>query len=338
LAVGNFNADATEDDDPLEDLAVGAPWENLNDVRDAGVAHVIYGAEDGLNAGDTPDQLIVQGRRLDGVKILDVYEDRDRFGFTLAVGNINNDDVGAGSDRRTFDELLVGVPYEDLARDSQPGDLSVKNAGAVNVIYGSRRGLVGEDNQFVHQNYEETRKGVIIGQIEGESNDIDMFGFAIGIGDFNGDGFGDVAIGSPNKSTAAGSVNVIFGRSYGLTARNDQYITGTNVTREDTEQFGSFILVADFDDDDFDDFAVSSPGGDVDLNNDNDDTDADEVDVGKIEVFFGQETLNGPPRRFSFFAVIDPRFIRGYAIAGIAGEDGEQNDRWGGRASVPSFR
>lgn len=338
LAVGNFNADATEDDNPLEDLAVGAPWENLNDVRDAGVAHVIYGSEDGLNAGDTPNQLIVQGRRLDKVKILDVYEDRDRFGFTLAVGNINNDDVGAGSDRRTFDELLVGVPFEDLATNPQPGDLSVENAGAVNVIYGSRRGLVGQDNQFVHQNYEETRKGVVIGQIEGESNNIDMFGFAIGIGDFNGDGFGDVAIGSPNKSTAAGGVNVIFGRSYGLTARNDQFVSGDNQTAGAFEQFGAFVIVDDFDDDGFDDFAVSVPGQDVDLNNDNDETDGDEVDVGAIEIYFGQETLNDPVRRFDFFVQLDPRSIRGYSIVGLGNEDGEVNDHWAGRSSVPAYR
>ena len=71
-----------------------------------------------------------------------------------------------------FNDLAVGVPGEDVE--------GISNAGAVNVIYGSRPGLTGAGDQIWHQN----QPGVNFGSEEGDS-----FGTSLASGDFDGDGF-----------------------------------------------------------------------------------------------------------------------------------------------------
>ena len=57
------------------------------------------------------------------------------FGTALAsVGDFNGD---------MFADVAIGILYEDVA--------SIEDAGAVNVMYGSRAGLTTSGNQFWHQ-------------------------------------------------------------------------------------------------------------------------------------------------------------------------------------------
>jgi len=94
-----------------------------------------------------------------------------------------------------FGDLAVGVPGEDIG--------SISNAGGVNVLYGSSSGLAAAGNQFWSQN----SKGVI-----GVAETGDAFGTVVATGDFNDDGYSDLAIGAPLESvgsaTDAGGVNV----------------------------------------------------------------------------------------------------------------------------------
>jgi hypothetical protein len=72
------------------------------------------------------------------------------------------------------------VPGEDVG--------AVDNTGAVNVLYGSATGLqaTSPDDQFWHQDSPEVR---------GMAESDDLFGSSLGAGDFNADGFADLAIG-----------------------------------------------------------------------------------------------------------------------------------------------
>jgi hypothetical protein len=92
------------------------------------------------------------------------------------------------------------------------------------------------------------------------------------MGDFNDDGFADVAIGAPNEklpnaggvTALAGAVNVLYGSASGLTATGNQFWHGASpgidlvVLSGDTtgDKFGASLAVGDFNNDDFADLAI----------------------------------------------------------------------------------
>jgi hypothetical protein len=85
-------------------------------------------------------------------------------------------------------------------------------------------------------------------------------------GDFNGDGFGDLAVGVPFEDEdnvgSVGAVNIIYGSATGLTSTGDQYLTevtfGYPYTFDD--RFGAALASGDFNGDDFSDLAIGMPG------------------------------------------------------------------------------
>ena len=105
-------------------------------------------------------------------------------------------------------DLAVGVPGESVE--------SVATAGAVNVIYGAPGGLSATGSQLWHQDR---------GGIAEVAEPGDFFGSALTTGDFDGDGFADLAVGSCESVgdvARAGAVNVIYGSVAGLTATDNQ--------------------------------------------------------------------------------------------------------------------
>lgn len=171
-----------------------------------------------------------------------------------------------------FADLAIGVPHEDRG--------GVGGVGAVNVIYGSADGLTSSANQFLDEvtfgfSYEAA----------------DHFGSALAAGDFNGDGFSDLAIGMPDFNTStvtnAGAVFVISGSATGLdtsTARGVGSLTGGRA--------GAALVWADFNGDGFGDLAVGVPNAFV-LYEDlitcfN--TGIVVNDAGVVQVFYGSST------------------------------------------------
>ena len=234
MAAGDFNGDGKDD------LAVGVPGEN----NSSGVVNVIYaGAGDGEGLVAAGNQAWAQDggpSNLDGA-----LENGDLFGFTLTAGDYNGDGR---------DDLAVGVPAEHTSGNS------IADAGAVNIIYGANGGLAGAGNQIWVQN-----------QLEGPGEqDNDGFGLGIASGDFNRDGFTDLAVGAPFDNTGdasnSGAVNVIYGSdSVGLVTDGNQFWSQGLLAGalEPGDEFGSALVGGDFDGDGTDDLAVGSPGDDV---------------------------------------------------------------------------
>jgi hypothetical protein len=236
LAQGDFNGDG------FVDLAIGVPFENLStggvfptNIGNAGMVNVLYSTAGGLSTVNN------QGWHQNSTNIEGGAEAGDQFGYAVAAGDFNGDG---------FDDLAIGVPYESIG--------SVAGAGTVNVIYGSSTGLVSVGDQMWHQN----TAGVL-----GAAEAGDHFGAALATGDFNGDGFDDLAIGVPDESingrNHAGAVNVLFGSAAKLTAVNDQLwhqdSTGILGGVETGDLFGKALAAGDFDGDNFDDLAIGVP-------------------------------------------------------------------------------
>src|SRR5918992_3712372 len=117
---------------------------------------------------------------------------------------------GAPSATGDFDgdghsDLAIGAPMDSVA--------GRENAGALNVIYGSRRGGLREDpdQQFTQGT------GGIRGWVEAH----DRFGNTLTAADFDGDGYGDLVVGAPGEDTSGhantGVVHILYGGPRGLT-------------------------------------------------------------------------------------------------------------------------
>ena len=223
IATGDFDGDG------FDDLAVGSRKEDLGAVNTGSVT-VIHGSVNGLTA--VGSQRWSQGQ--DGIP--DEVEKGDQWGYSILAADLDDDG---------FDELVVGTPFEDAPAE---------NSGAIWVIRGSADGLVGtratqwtQDSPWIPDT--------------AEAND--RFGWTLASADFDGDGFGDLAVGAPYESgkyNREGHVHIIHGSASGLTAVGTQYwgqdSPGVLETAWYREQFGQSLAAGDFDDDGFGDLAV----------------------------------------------------------------------------------
>jgi hypothetical protein len=190
LAVGKLDTDA------FGDLVIGVAAEDVGALANAGVVQVIRGSAAGLTSAGS--QLWSQ----DSAGIADAAEAGDRFGASLASGEING---AAGQD------VAIGVPGEDT-----PG--GVVDAGYVHALYGSAAGLTSAGSQIWNQN---------AGGISDVAETGDGFGSAVALGHLNADAFDDLVVGVPNEGIGAlahaGVVHVIPGAAAGLTSAGQQY-------------------------------------------------------------------------------------------------------------------
>ncbi|MEM9557847.1 MAG: FG-GAP repeat protein [Acidobacteriota bacterium] len=215
------------DNDGVDDLVVGVPGENVSTVENGGMVHVLYGSIDGLETLGTTSL-----RR--GIELPGPAQVGENLGASLAVGDF----VGF-----LGDELAVGAPRRDVAGHDQ--------AGAV-VLISDVDGLILDS--LWHQDSTD---------VPGAAEDFDRFGSALAAGDFDGDGFDELAVGVPDEDREAppvgsiGAVNVLnfVSGEHQLWTQDDfpPEAEGLN------ERFGFALAAGDFDADGVDDLVAAAP-------------------------------------------------------------------------------
>jgi hypothetical protein len=244
LAAANFSGGR------YADLAIGVPLDRARKGQAGpGAVNVLYGSASGLRARGA--QWWSQASR--GIQGRAVRE--ERFGASLAAGHF------AG---RAAADLAIGVRSDEAAREF---------GGAVNVIYGSARGLSARGNQI----FSRRTRGLA------DRHKFDVFvGTTLTVGNFGNDprrrAHDDLAIGATNAITRDGGsadrnvVEVLYGRAGGLSARHSQsWRWGTpgvqgRTTRIDGDGFGDSLTAADFGGSGHDDLAAGDSLYEVDEN------------------------------------------------------------------------
>ena len=177
--------------------------------------------------------LVRQGRESGGA-----LETGDFFGGALASGDFNGDG---------FDDVAAGAPFEKIGA-------AVNQGGAVLVNYGSPLGVTWLGAR-------------ILLPADGaySNSSLAQMGFALAAGDFNNDGYDDLAVGLPaatvNGQASAGLIFVYLGSASGLSATAavlDQSNFGALV--EANDRFGAALATGHLGNDAFADLAVGSPG------------------------------------------------------------------------------
>jgi hypothetical protein len=245
LASCDFNGDG------FDDLAVGVPGEDHVGKTDAGAIQVHYGGPAGLNFN--PEGFFAQS----SPGIPGDAEHLDEFGDALACGDFDADH---------FADLAIGSPGETLGSTRSGG-------GMVVVVPGSAIGLHATSASFFTQD---------AAGVGGDAELQDRLGTALAAGDFNADGFDDLAVGVPGEDDGRGAIHAFFGGPGGVTPSGSLFWMETFVggLSRAGDEFGGALQAIDFDRDGFDDLAVGIPADDglpgIDI-----------TDAGRVAVLFG---------------------------------------------------
>jgi hypothetical protein len=235
LTAGDFNSDG------IQDIAIAAPDAVLvtgSTLRTgAGSVYIIFGRK------DLPATLDTAVSRAGGVDIT-VFgaADGDRFGFSLAAGDVNGDG---------FTDLLVGAPNATAP--------SQHHSGAVFVFLGGYS----------------FGASPVLDLTQGNSADLtiygggDRFGAALAVGDAGGpvtsSAIADIIVGAPGSNPdSGGAAYLLYGStSFGSFARMiDVSSGGADFTLRgtDRQKIGTSVGIGDFNGDGVGDFFAGAPG------------------------------------------------------------------------------
>jgi len=261
--------------DGFDDLAIGAPKASFGESDSVGQVHVLYGADQGLAQEERQIWRISGGEADDGATLGALVGAEDfpnftrNFGAAVTAGDFNADG------------------YSDLVITDQ--ESNTENGGGVHVLYGSANGLTHTGNQRWSQAGGEVDllgddNITFIGDVQGSPESGDQFGAALATGDFNEDGYDDLAVGVPNEDIGSGidriesvgSVQILYGSANGLTHLGNEFWHQDSAKKraddgtltelgdligsiEQGDEFGRALAAHDFNGDGRDDLAIGIP-------------------------------------------------------------------------------
>ncbi len=244
-SAGDFNGDG------LEDVIVGARFDDNNFATNSGSAYIFFGRNSNvpLNLSvDSKADVIINGQ-----------SDGDRFGNTVAsAGDFNGDGL---------DDVIVGALFDD--------NNSELDSGSAFIFFGR-----SPTTQLT------LRADADANVILNGQNNGDLFGNSVGsAGDFNGDGLDDVVVGANsddnNGENNSGSAFIFFGQNPAtqMTLRADVDANVVLNGQSASDQFSTSVAnVGDFNGDGLDDVVVGASGDDNNF----------QTNSGSAFVFFGR--------------------------------------------------
>jgi hypothetical protein len=220
------------DDDGDDELAIGN--EDFSDTA-TGAGRVLVLRYTG--SGWATQETIEQG--LNGYA--GAAESGDGLGSSLAVGDFDDDG---------YEDLAIGAKGEDVG--------TVNEAGAVLIAYGSSSGITGARDQLVTRNSD----GLTV-----PPTLVELYGAALASGDFNEDGYDDLAIGAPrarcpNGTDSSGAVIMMLGSASGIVNTGTRQfrpgVLGVQGACTDNIVFGRTLAAGGFDSGSSSDLAIST--------------------------------------------------------------------------------
>ncbi len=225
--------------DGYADVVAGVPNDNVGPAAGAGSTWVIYGGAHGANSRNRHVR-ITESTVGHGA----ASADADNFGWVTAWGDFNHDG---------FDDLAIGAPGTTVSGQS--------SAGEVVVLYGTASGLHAVHAQVFTE---------AIAGLHSTPQLNDYFGLGLAAGDFNHDGYGDLAIDAGGVGvhavTRSGRVTELFGTRGGLSHASpllprhfDESTPGIHGGLIQNDDWGRTLAAADFNGDGYADLAVGAP-------------------------------------------------------------------------------
>lgn len=260
--------------DGYDDLAMGAPNEVLSGAAAAGAVIVDWGSAHGVTH--------VGASLYTAAEMGSIVQANEEVGFALAAGDFNNDGI---------DDLAIGAPGSNLG-------LGIADAGMIYIMGGSASGL-----------YNVTQIDQADGGGSRETGD--RFGASLAVGDFDSDGYHDLAAGSPGEDGTAGAVFYLLGSTFGVPFGGTGWFKQSSLGGADEtgDYFGWSLAAGNLLGTSYDDLAVGAPYEDVALTS----------NAGEIYVIRGASTglSSSSPKKLGagVLGSIQTSSYWGYALA-----------------------
>ncbi|MPY63726.1 FG-GAP and VCBS repeat-containing protein [Streptomyces spongiae] len=269
LAVGDFGGDGKAD------LAIGSTAKDIwihegGFTKASGAAStqklttdlqagIIYGAQhlaSGDVNGDGTADLVVSGQYHPDDW---TYDDGTLIYLGSASGLTFQKFLKNESHRLAAVGDLNADGYADVVTSAPPGTVREGDGGSVSAYLGSASGVRTSPQTTITQDSE---------GVPGADEPEDWFGDSFSVGDVNGDGYADVAVGALYEKVGdvhqTGSVTVLRGSATGLTGTGSQAFSqateGVPGTAEANDFFGTAVRLSDLNGDGKADLSVGAPG------------------------------------------------------------------------------